>query len=220
MRSIAVAVALLVLSACGETSRRDAETSSRTPREELTTTAERSGPQRPRPRVVVRTRVRPYEIAGSTESELEAAMRRLGPKDPADGTAYAGYTRWTIEWSYGYTPAAAGCTIQDVRVVARIRITLPRWRGARKANPLLAADWGRFIGALRLHEDGHAAIARAAARRIARRLASVRMFRSCARLERAADAAGQRMLAQARAEEIAYDRRTGHGYTQGARLPL
>ena len=215
MRAITLAVALLVLAACARDGAEDPPAGAR-PDARPTGEAEES-PARPMPRVVVRTRLRPYDITGSSGVELRAAMQRLGPKDPLSGTPYAGYTRWRIAWSYRVERARA-CEPTSVRVVARIRITLPRWTGAAQADPSLAAEWRRFVTALRRHENGHAAIARAAARRIGSRLASLRAFRSCARLARAADGAAVRILNNARAAEVAYDERTRHGDTQGARF--
>jgi predicted secreted Zn-dependent protease len=217
-RAATLALALLALAACGREVREGAAPPEPRPEGSATeVTQERRAPAKPR--VVVRTRLVPYDVAGASELELRAAMDRLGPNDPVDGTPYAGYTQWRIRWSYRYE-GEARCAITDVRVVARIRITLPRWRGARRADPALAAEWARFLSALRRHENGHAAIAKAGARRIAGRLASLRTFRSCARLERAADAAGARVLEQTQAAEVAYDERTRHGDTQGARFPF
>jgi predicted secreted Zn-dependent protease len=215
MRAIGLALALLLLAGCSQDGR-TGDTTSRPPAHATTTTETKTAARDER-RVIVRTRLRPYDIAGSSGSALRAAMERLGPKDPVTGTPYAGFTRWRIRWSYDYE-AAGSCSITDVRVVARIQITLPRWRGVRRADASLAREWLRFVAALRRHENGHAAIARAAARRIAGRLASLRVFRSCPRLERAADAAGARILDETRAAERAYDARTGHGDTQGARF--
>jgi predicted secreted Zn-dependent protease len=217
MRAIGLALALLLLAGCGH-EERTGDATPRSPAIAATTTDEQELPARANPRVVVRTRLRPYDVAGTSADELRAAMERLGPKDRVSGTPYAGFTRWRIEWSYNYARAAA-CAVTGVRVVARIQITLPRWRRTRRADPSLAAEWKRFVAALRRHEDGHAAIARSAARRIARRLRLLGTFRSCARLERAADAAGARILEEARAAETAYDERTRHGDTQGARFP-
>jgi predicted secreted Zn-dependent protease len=216
MRASALALMLLLLAACARDGGGD-EAAPRPPAEPAATNAAPEPPVPAEPRVVVRTRLRPYLISGSSGLELRAAMERLGPKDPVRGTPYAGYTRWTLAWSYRHERART-CSLANARVVARIRITLPRWTGARRADPSLAAEWGRFVAALRRHENGHAAIARLAARRIGRRLASLRAFRSCARLERAADAAAERILDDARAAEIAYDERTRHGDTQGARF--
>jgi predicted secreted Zn-dependent protease len=168
-------------------------------------------------RVVVRTHLRAYDIAGSSALELRAAMDRLGPKDPVDGTPYAGFTRWKIEWSYDYAGATV-CALTRVRVVATIQIALPRWRGASSADPGLAAEWARFLAALRRHENGHAEIAKRGASRIARLLGSLPSFRSCARLERAADSMGARTLETTRRAELAYDEWTRHGDTHGVRF--
>jgi predicted secreted Zn-dependent protease len=217
MRTIALALALLPLAACAYDERRSGEATGRAPGE-AALAIEEDAPAPADARVVVRTHLRPYDIAGSSALELRAAMDRLGPKDPVNGTPYAGFTRWTIEWSYDYTRTAT-CTLRRVRVVATIQITLPRWRGASSADPALAAEWARFVAALQRHEDGHAKIAKTGARRIARVIGSLPPFRSCARLERAADSTGARILENTRRAELAYDEWTRHGETQGARFP-
>ena len=209
---------MLAAAASGEDAGPSREAATRAAETAPTATEENEAPLPGEPRVAVRTRLRSYDIAGSSADELRAAMQRLGPKDPVSGTPYAGFTRWRFAWSYDYARAAA-CAITDVRVVARVQITLPRWRGTHRADSSVAAEWTRFVVALRRHENGHAAIVRSAARRMARRLGLLRTFRSCARLERAADAAGARILEEARAAEAAYDERTRHGDTQGARFP-
>lgn len=218
MRVIALALALLFLAACGEETARVGDVPGRGSERSAARSDERDPSAVTQARVTVRSTVRHYEISGSTALELRAGMDRLGPKDPAYGTPYAGYTRWGIRWSYDYA-TAAGCGIENVAVAARIDIVLPRWRDARSGPRELVAEWRRFIAALRRHEEGHAAIARRGARRIARRLESMRTFPSCARLERAADTAAERILEQTRVAERAYDRRTAHGDTQGARFP-
>ena len=218
MRAIALALALLFLAACGEETPRLEDAPGRGSERAAAASDERDPSAATQARVVVRSRVRHYEIGGSSALELRAGMDRLGPKDPVYGTPYAGFTRWRIEWSYDYA-STAGCAIDGVVVAVRIEIVLPRWREARSGPRDLAAEWRRFIAALRRHEEGHAAIARRGGRRVARRLEALRTFPSCARLERAADAAAERIIEDTRRAERAYDRRTGHGDTQGARFP-
>jgi predicted secreted Zn-dependent protease len=219
MRAIALALALLSLAACAHDERWPGDATARAPAEAALATEEHTAPAPVEARVVVHTRLRPYDISGSSELELRAAMDRLGPDDPVDGTPYAGFTRWTIEWTYDYGGNATACTLTRVRVVAAVQITLPRWRGVGSADPDLAGEWRRFVAALQRHENGHAKIATTGARRIARLLGSLPSFPSCARLERAADTTGARVLAKTRRAETAYDEWTGHGETQGARFP-
>ena len=219
MRAIALVLTVLLLAACGEETQRVADAPGRASERAAAASDEREPSAATQARVVVRSRVRRYEISGSSALELRDGMDRLGPKDPVYGTPYAGFTRWRIEWSYDYA-TAAGCAVDGVVVAVRIDIVMPRWRDARNGPAELAAAWRRFIAALRRHEEGHAAIARRGARRIARRLEALRTFPSCARLELAADAAAERILEETRRAERAYDRRTGHGDTQGARFPF
>ena len=216
MRVASLALVILALAACA----RQDDSSAPTSEAHGTSATGEATAKAPssKPRVVVRSRVGYYDVSGSSALELRAGMHRLGPKDPADGTAYAAFTKWTAAWSRDYA-TAAGCAIANPRVVVRIDIELPRWREARRADADLAQQWARFVEALRRHEEGHASIARRAGRRIARRLASFRTFRSCARLERAVDAAAEQILVQTSKAEAAYDERTGHGATQGARFP-
>jgi predicted secreted Zn-dependent protease len=216
-RAIALALAVLPLAACAYDELRPGEATGRAPAQAGMVTEEYATPAPAEARVIVRTQLRPYDIAGSSAPELRVAMDRLGPKDPVDGTPYAGFTRWRIEWSYDYA-GATPCTLTRVRVVATIQIAVPRWRGAGSADPRLAAEWARFVAALRHHEYGHAEIAKRGARRIARLLGSLPSFLSCARLERAADSTGARTLEMTRRAELAYDEWTRHGDTHGVRF--
>ena len=216
MRATALALALLLLAACAY-DERPGEDTGRAHVQAALVTEGYAAPAPAEAHVVVRTYLRAYDIAGSSALELRAAMDRLGPKDPVDGTPYAGFTRWRIEWSYDHA-GAMPCTLTRVRVVATIQIALPRWRGGGSADPGLAAEWARFVAALRRHENGHAEIAKRGARRIARLLGSLPSFLSCARLERAADSTATRTLEMMRRAELAYDEWTRHGDTHGVRF--
>jgi predicted secreted Zn-dependent protease len=71
-----------------------------------------------------------------------------------------------------------------------------------------------------LHEHGHRDIAEAAANDLARTLEALPGHPSCDALAAAARNAASTLLARHAQTQIAYDRETGHGATQGAVLSI
>jgi predicted secreted Zn-dependent protease len=163
----------------------------------------------------VTMRNEPYPIGGDTAGELIAAMDAEGLRDPAGAPGW-GLTEWHIDWTFRYRETRAACQITTQRVMLAVRLILPRWQPPVTASAALRARWRSFVEALRVHESGHVANVIAGANDILERLDGLAPRQGCRELEVAANAAANRILDRLRATDVAYDRETRHGATQGA----
>lgn len=157
-----------------------------------------------------------YEADARAHPSLGRALSQASPIR-VGSTVYHGYTRWEVRWRFWWHTTADGlCHITRVQTRADGEITLPRLRHATAAQ---RAKFERYLGPLQAHERGHFELARQAAREIDQGIAGLPPMRDCRALEARANALGHEHLRRAQATERAYDRRTGHGRTQGAWLP-
>lgn len=159
-----------------------------------------------------------YDIRGASAAELRQQMSRLGPPD-RDGRRYDAYTKWYVAWRFTYHEDGKSCRIERVTTSADVTYTLPRWKVPRAAAPELTAHWDRYLAALQTHEDGHRDFGVRGAHEVEQQIRALPAHGSCRELEAAANAAGHRVLDKYRAQELAYDRDTRHGATQGAVFP-
>lgn len=158
-----------------------------------------------------------YDVAGSSEHELRAAINARRPKDD-EGIPHDGLTNWDVRWKYRYVTTPEGCAVASVATTLDVVTILPRWSN-RQAGSTLAQRWDKYIAALEDHEREHMQIALRAARMIQQRLSSLEIARTCPLLEESINLTGQTLLDQFRSDDDEYDRRTKHGASQGARFP-
>lgn len=158
-----------------------------------------------------------YDVEGDDIHALRRALAERGPVGD-DGVRYHGYTRWQVGWSYRLAHRGPRCVLQSHAIRVEGRMTLPRWEPPPGAAEGLVREWEAYSAALREHEDGHYAIGTAAAAGSRRRLGELRGTVGCEALEQAIGETAEAVLDEFRARERAYDRDTGHGASQGARL--
>jgi predicted secreted Zn-dependent protease len=170
--------------------------------------ATRSSDSRPLPTLFPATfphaTVQPYEVSGSTESEMRAQLNAYGP------SGHDAYTRWYVRWDWpGY--GAANCRLQDAEVSYEIIVTFPHWTPTEHAAPELATKWNGYLYALALHENGH----------VNNVVSQVPVVTAAIKNSTclSAEAAAQAVLQQMRQFDSQYDHDTDHGRTQGARFP-
>jgi predicted secreted Zn-dependent protease len=154
-----------------------------------------------------------YEVHGTTVESLLASMRATQPS-----TNHAS-TEWRIDWNYEYLIDSGECILSSFSTRVRIRYTLPQWVDSQRADKALQGEWKRYLGALGLHESGHAGYGIAAAKEMVR-LVNSKEWRAPDRKELKVriDEACDQTLREFRSREAAYDEKTDHGRTQGARL--
>ncbi|WP_417070285.1 DUF922 domain-containing protein [Niveibacterium terrae] len=159
---------------------------------------------------------RTYRVEQSEADSLLQAIDRATPIRE-DGKIFHGYTTRNIHWNFRWNRASDGrCTLTRNNTQLSAEITLPEL--VTTGSPA-RREFSDYVSKLRLHEQGHVQIARSAAQRIDAGIAALPSMSSCPELEKTANQLGQRLIDQAKQEGRRYDEATGHGRTQGARLP-
>lgn len=166
----------------------------------------------------VKTTYEYYEVGGKSASDIRKKLNSGGVRW-TDGKVYDAVTRWYVRWNYRYEKVGGRCRIASVITHLDVVIKMPRWTGRETADEALIDRWDGYIRALHEHELGHRGFGVRAAAEIEETIARLDPQLDCASLGAAANAAGHRILAKYRREEIAYDRNTRHGFTQEAVFP-
>ncbi len=97
-----------------------------------------------------------YDISGKQATKLRQEMNRKRPF--FKGRRYDEVTDWYVRWHYQYKKTATGCLIAAAVTSVDIVYQLPRWINPGSADSDLTSKWDNYIAALKLHEEGHAAI--------------------------------------------------------------
>lgn len=162
--------------------------------------------------VNVDARLQYYDVSAGTLGEIQRALSREGVR--TDGRTWSAVTNWRVTWTTQFNPrGVSGCEIDRVKVDVRAVVTFPRWNPTAHPDSALLAWWEQFNSGLAEHERGHALIAIAAGRDIARALQGL-SGGQCDALSRRANQIGGRYLAEAREKQQQYDAETRHGATQ------
>lgn len=172
----------------------------------------------PRQGLTVNTRTVSYQIQGDTVGALSEQMDTLGTLDKRSGVRYAGSLDWAYRWRTNYRFSSGKCRIKSAAIRLDLKYTLPLWSAPPSASPELASEWDRFLAALRGHENGHGALAIAGGRTMLKKLRALSPRYSCSALNTAAKRVFARESVRVTTLEDAYDTRTDHGATQGAKL--
>ena len=157
-----------------------------------------------------------YDIDGSSAGALRDQINRLGPKDES-GESKDALTVWSVESAYAAAQRGDSCVLRDVKVTLEVTVTLPRWKPPATATAQLVRTWQTYLKAVRVHEAGHRAIAERNAREVMAALTTLRGT-NCNKLLGDASNTVERIVADGRARNRAYDVQTQHGQTQGVEL--
>ena len=166
----------------------------------------------------VKTTYEYYDIGGKSAPDIRKKLNHRGIRW-TDGKVYDAVTKWHVRWNYRYERVDGRCQITSVTTHVDVVIKMPRWTGQNEADEALKDRWDNYFRALHGHELGHRNFGIKAAAEIEREISELDPSLDCAELGAAANAIGHRILDKYRRLEIAYDRETRHGYTEGAVFP-
>jgi len=159
----------------------------------------------------------PYEVAGDHPNTFLANARGARPFSVADGSADAfGLTesKLCLEWQLQYD--ATSCRIAAVRLVHRVRITLPKWKRPKDARPAFV-EWDEKMSAtLASHEEGHYQIAASAAHALYERALTITTAPTCDELDRQFAMFLKEADTDLQRKNREYDTVTKHGTVSGA----
>ena len=158
-----------------------------------------------------------YDISGQTAKELRAAINAARPGDKR-GKRFDGYTTWHVSWKYRFKPDGADCVLSSFDTVFRAKVVLPRWRAGERGDSALARNWQRYIKVLTQHEFQHLAHGQSALREI-RALRTMRSSSGCRGFADQVNARADAVIKKYQDADSAFDRRTRHGYADGAYFP-
>lgn len=155
-----------------------------------------------------------YPVNASSKQELIAATAAHTPIKK-DGLSDIADSSYAIQWRFYVKNWNRQCRIDTYVTDLRIEVTLPKLQVSTTEVQDL---WARWYPNLLRHEMKHVAIAKKAANDIDDALRSLGSKANCKLLEQEANAVANEILAKAKAAQLAYDKETRYGETEGASL--
>lgn len=141
-----------------------------------------------------------FTVYGRSVGEVSQDIRRARP---ADLNARA-VTRWRIRYEYGFEDGSEGCAAQDAVVYVKAEIIRPRWRPSADASQGLLEWWRDTDFYLKIHEEGHRAVAIRGGMEVLEMLQTV-SAPSCQELDEKVSSEYRALLAIIRDRQAAYD---------------
>jgi predicted secreted Zn-dependent protease len=180
-----------------------------------------------------------YTVAGKTLDDILRQIQSKGPKDPNDGKRYAGLCLGELQidikgGDLEFTPTPDGKKVSVIvkggAVKANAKITLPKLASDKDLSPAAKKEWQRFLAATEKHEIGHHDSLIDVAKTVAKDIAAMTGDGQGKDEKTAKQAANVDLVNKIKAQygsalpglvtdDIkAYDGKTKHGESQGAKL--
>jgi predicted secreted Zn-dependent protease len=159
-----------------------------------------------------------YDVTGTDSKAMWRSIAANGPKSD-DGKVFAGRTDWNLTYRYRTRIFDGQCKVTEVTPRLAVVMQMPRWQDEGRAAVELRERWRRYVLALREHENGHRAHGVAATAEVQARIGALPARPDCNGFETQARSVADEIIATYAQRDREYDRRTGHGLTQGARFP-
>ena len=157
-----------------------------------------------------------YPVHGNTAEELFKAMLMYS-KENWDGESMA-RTYVDLAVNLRCREYSDGGAIEGGVLNLDLVVTLPRWPEHDRANRELQQNWDQFIAAVKVHEEGHVAIAQKHAKSGKPAFEELKPRPSCSEMADSIRALSEQLGKRALDEELQYDESTQHGVLQGCRL--
>ncbi len=153
-----------------------------------------------------------YTVEGDHPNTFLANARAQRPfsadASSPDGTGLT-ESKLCLHWQMLFD--ASSCRIGAVRLVHKVRITLPTWKRPNDTSPAFVA-WDEHASAqLAQHEEGHYLLATALARALYEKALTITSAPTCDELDRQFDALIKATQAEMLEKQTEYDAMTKHG---------
>lgn len=161
-----------------------------------------------------------YPVDATTIEALRVQVDANRPQSRS-GRPSHGLLKVDLTLRYELQPDGPLCRLREARVSVDLQLWLPRWRPQWEPGQALRTAWEETLAGLVEHEAGHRDRVLVSATELVERVASLgKAAADCGSLRR--EVMGIRLAALSRLalRNAAYDRRTGHGESQGAVLAL
>jgi predicted secreted Zn-dependent protease len=155
---------------------------------------------------IVKIEEKYYDVTGTTEKELQAAVKKLGPQG-----RYTGYTEWQVVWAFQAERTESGCSVSAVTTKVDATITLPRWVNSSEGAYDLRLWWNLSVRDLRRHEQIHVDNAIATAKAIEQAVQQLAPATDCPTLEADVARTANAVVEEGRRKDGSYDIRSVHG---------
>jgi predicted secreted Zn-dependent protease len=155
---------------------------------------------------VSESKIQYYPVYGNSPETLHASMMQNGPFNQIVQSRVYAEIEWRLRWRFSYQREPGKCRIEKFVVTLDTTITMPQWMTADQAPTSMRNLWPRALAKIRIHEDGHKAIATEGANVLARRLQSLPAYEDCDALKREIAREGERIVAEYDLANRAFDR--------------
>lgn len=169
------------------------------------------------PEPTINFKIQHYSVSGSTTAEISSSVFKNTPV-VMNGNRFGAVTHNQFNTGYStVSTASGGCEVKNARIVLNSTIVLPNLiRNGQ--SPAVLAEWERYIGALRAHEQMHANNGKYTAETLISRLYNFRAEMPCPSMRAKLDQAVDRLINNMGAWDQQLDSQTEHGKSQGAYL--
>ena len=145
-----------------------------------------------------------YRISGNSTADLNAEIKRKGPKINGGYHAVA-VARIKMFPKITYERIDAGCRVESAKVTVDARVTLPQWTGRDTASKQLRQAWDNIDRYTRLHESTHVNMAFSYAKQIEDEVLKLPVMSSCDKLRASTKKVVDRKLKEHDAAQRQYD---------------
>lgn len=150
-----------------------------------------------------------FLVRGSTLEELEAELSKRGPEVNSTGKRHPGATQMEFTTKVSYARGDNYCRIENVSVVVKARIILPRWHSRGRADREARIVWNTLAADIKRHEESHVSIAKNHAREIEQSIMNLGRDRDCDQLAEKVAGVSARIMNKHDEAQARFDRVEG-----------
>ncbi len=150
-----------------------------------------------------------YSIHGRTLEDIDKELQKHGPQLHGEGARHPGATRMEFNTKISYGEKNGRCRVANAHVILKVRMTLPRWRQRRHADPDTRLIWDTLSADIKRHEESHVVIAKNHARELENALNAIYPKKDCDLVAAKAKEVTQQILAKHDRAQDEFDRIEG-----------